>query len=375
MITAPATTERMAAAATAWLASLEPEQRARACSPADDDDERRRFFYTPNQRGGLPLIEMNPRQRQLATALLASGLSVAGYNTASTVIGLELALDALEGFRERPYPQRAGVTTFRDPQMYFVTVFGAPGGREPWGWRWGGHHVCVQYAIVGNTLSATPTFIGANPIALSLGETNVIRPLAEVEDRARALVGALDEPRSSSAIISPHAPEDLTTQNAPRLTEGLERVGAWRMMGNQDNAVLVEGRRLVRERLGLTAEDDDALRFGLHPAGLPVRAMTAAQRDLLTALVRAYLDRMPDEVAASEATRLAGEVLDEVHFAWAGSIEPGQPHYYRVQGPRLFIEYDNTQNDVNHIHSIWRDPEGDFGGDLLAQHYARAHAG
>jgi hypothetical protein len=217
--------------------------------------------------------------------------------------------------------------------------------------------------------------MGAHPTALSLGETNVLRPLAEVEDRARALVRGLDGMRVSTAIISLHAPEDLTTQNAPRLVEGLERVGAWRMMGNDDSAALVEGRRLVRERLGLTAEDDEALRFRLEPAGLPVRAMTAAQRDLLTALVRAYLDRMPDEVAESEARRLAGDALDEVHFAWAGSVEPGQPHYYRLQGPRLFIEYDNTQNDVNHIHSIWRDPEGDFGGDLLAQHYAHAHAG
>ena len=375
MITAPTTAERMTAAAAAWLAALDADQRAKATFPGTDDNERGRFFYTPIERGGLPLIEMHPRQRQLATALLASGLSVHGYNTASTVIGLELPLDGLEGFSERPYPLRAGVTAFRDPQMYFVAVFGTPGGAEPWSWRWGGHHVCVQYTVAGDAVAPTPTFIGANPAAMSLGETNVVRPLAEVEDRARALVLALDDARRSTAIISAHAPEDLTTQNVPRLTDGFERGPTWRMMGVPDSPSLFAGRERVRDRLGLTGEDDEALRFRLQATGLPARAMTATQRDLLAALVRSYLDRMPDEVAASETRRLSGDTLDDVHFAWAGGLAPGEPHYYRLQGSRLFVEYDNTQDNANHIHSIWRDPEGDFGADVLAEHYARAHAG
>lgn len=375
MITAPATVERMTSAANAWLATLEPDQRTKATFGSENDDERRRFFYTPIERGGLPLLEMNPRQRQLATALLATGLSVAGYNTATTVVGLELTLDGREGFVERAYPLRDGLTAFRDPQLYYLAVFGDPGGREPWSWRWGGHHVCVQYTIAGDTLAPTPAFIGANPAHFLLGETNHVRPLAEVEDRARALLHALDDTRRTTAVIAAHAPEDLTTQNVPRLLDGFERVGTWRMMGSEDSPALIEGRRRTRERLGLTAEDDEALRFRFQPAGLPARAMTDPQRDLLVSLVRAYLDRMPDEVAAAEALRLSGDTLDEVHFAWAGGVEAGEPHYYRLQGPRLLVEYDNTQDNVNHIHSIWRDPDGDFGADVLAEHYAQAHAG
>jgi hypothetical protein len=146
-------------------------------------------------------------------------------------------------------------------------------------------------------------------------------------------------------------------------------------MGNEDSSELIEGRRRFRERLGLTAEDDEALRFRIRPAGLPVRAMTDAQRDLCASLLRAYYDRMPAEVAASEERRVSGDTLDDVHFAWAGGLEPGEPHYYRLHGPRLMVEYDNTQDNVNHIHSIWRDPEGDFGADVLGEHYAQAHAG
>lgn len=375
MITAPATVKRMRLAASAWLTSLGPDQREQATFAADNDDERRRFFYTPIERGGLPLLEMDPRQRQLATALLASGLSTGGYNTATTVIGLELTLDGREGFVERPYPLRAGITAFRDPQLYYVAIFGDPGGSEPWSWRFGGHHVCVQYTIAGDALAPTPAFLGANPANFALGENNHVRPLGEVEDRARTLLHALDVARRDTAVIAAHAPEDLTTQNAPRLVDGYERIGTWRMMGSEDSAALIEGRRRTRERLGLTAEDDEALRFRFQPAGLPAAAMTAAQRDLLASLVRAYLDRMPEEVAASEASRLFGDALDSVHFAWAGGLEAGEPHYYRLQAPRLLVEYDNTQDNVNHIHSIWRDPDGDFGADVLADHYAQAHAG
>jgi hypothetical protein len=309
--------DRMAEAATDWLASLEPSQRAKAGYPFPATGERTRWSYTPNERGGLPLAEMGPVQQRLAHRLMASGLSQGGYAAASTIMGLENALDAVEGWR-RPYPGRAAPNRGRDPLLYFVSVFGEP-GTGSWGWRVGGHHLALNYTVVdGRRLSASPLFLGANPALTRLVGPGLVRALAAEEDLARELLASLAPDLRRQAVRSPVAPGDLLQSNRP------------------------------------------AVRLG-PPEGLAAAAMPPAQRELLRRLVGQYLGRLPDPVAAVEAERVAGDGLQAVHFAWAGGDAPGRPHYYRLQGPRLLIEYVNVQNRANHVHSVWRDPLGDFG--------------
>jgi hypothetical protein len=309
--------DRMAEAATDWLASLEPSQRAKAGYPFPATGERTRWSYTPNERGGLPLAEMGPVQQRLAHRLMASGLSQGGYAAASTIMGLENALDAMEGWR-RPYPGRAAPNRGRDPLLYFVSVFGEP-GTGSWGWRVGGHHLALNYTVMdGRRLSASPLFLGANPALTRLVGPGLVRALAAEEDLARELLASLAPDLRRQAVRSPVAPGDLLQSNRP------------------------------------------AVRLG-PPEGLAAAAMPPAQRQLLRRLVGQYLGRLPDPVAAMEAERVAGDALRAVHFAWAGGDAPGQPHYYRLQAPRLLIEYVNVQNRANHVHSVWRDPLGDFG--------------
>ena len=308
---------RMAEAAEGWLASLDPAQRAKARFGFPSDAERTRWYYTPTERGGLPLAEMGPTQQRLAHRLVASGLSEGGYATAATIMGLENVLDAREGWRRgsdgRTVPHRG-----RDPQLYFLSVFGDPGSGS-WGWRAGGHHLALNYTLAADgRISASPLFVGANPALTRLVGPVVLRPLAAEEDLGRELLASLDPDQRAMAVVSPVAPGDILQRNRPRVEAG-------------------------------------------PPDGLPAGRMLPQQRALLEGLVRHYLDRLPAELAAAEAARVTGEAGEALRFAWAGGAEPGQPHYYRVQGPRLLIEYDNVQDGVNHVHSVWRDPAGDFG--------------
>jgi hypothetical protein len=191
--------ERMGEAASGFLASLAGDQRAQATFEFSDQEERTRWYYTPNDRAGLPLTEMEPGQQRLAHQLVAAGLSRAGYATATTIMGLEALLDALEGWRcQGPV---------RDTRFYYLSVSGAPDPKKPWGWRFEGHHISLNYTILGGRIIApTPTFFGANPAATSLGGAGTLRPLASVEDLARELVRDLDEGQRAAALIAPAAP-------------------------------------------------------------------------------------------------------------------------------------------------------------------------
>jgi hypothetical protein len=372
-----AVVERMASAASDFLAALAPDQRGKAVYDFPDDAERRLWFYTPTDHGGLPLAEMEPLQQRAAQKLVATGLSFPGYVTASTIMGLENTLDAEEHWRisfdfgAREKPPRG-----RDPNLYFVSIFGEPGANL-WGWRFGGHHISLSYTIAeGHIIAPTPTFFGTHPAEAPFAGAGALRPLGAVEDLARELLHALDDAQRSVAVISPAAPVDLVVGNRPAVEDGVLPRPLWEIF-----RALPDGTRLERSRtnqtrmeqhLGVTPEHMEALRHGV-PKGLPAARMTAAQRQVLTALLRAYIDRMPEEIAEIEAAKYTGDALNQIHFAWAGGAERRQPHYYRLQAPRLLVEYDNTQDNVNHVHSVWRDPEGDFGGDILARHYASSH--
>ncbi|SHK37492.1 Protein of unknown function [Pseudonocardia thermophila] len=370
------TVDRMVRAATALLDSLDDDQRAAAHFPWPSEEERQRWFYTPTDHGGLPLTRMRPVQQQRTMQLLATGLSRAGYVTAATIMGLENVLDELEGW-DVDWGRERG----RDPQLYWVAVFGEPSHAGPWSWRFGGHHVSVHHLVVdGRVQASTPCFFGADPAESPLLGGHLLRPLGAAEDLARDLVRSLDEERLARALLTPRAPVDIVSANRSRLSDGdhlLPLADTWR--GRFTEQRLIDRVQTMHEtaeaRAGTCPEDRDAVRYTTVPKGLAARDMTAEQRDQLRALLDVYLRRVPDEIAEREAAKFAGDALLDVHLAWAGGTERGEPHYYRVQGPRLLVEYDNTQRDVNHIHSVWRDPEGDFGFDVLARHLAAHHAG
>jgi hypothetical protein len=306
----------MATAATNFLASLTPEQRQRATF-AFDSGERMRWHFVPQfERNGLQIREMTEPQRKLAHELLKTGLSARGYTTYTQIMQLENILKAVE--------KGSGPT--RDPEGYRFSVFGTPAAKGTWGWRVEFHHVSLHFDVVnGTAISSTPSFAGANPAEVKDGPQKGQRTLGTLEDTARALVTALDESQRKTAIFTNVALNDIVTGNELDIKP-------------------------------------------LSPDGIKVSAMTAAQRDLLMKVLDAYAGLMAPDIAADRMAKVKKAGIENIGFAWAGSIERGQKHYYRMQGPTFLVEFDNTQNDGNHVHSVWRDFNGDFGRDLLREH-------
>jgi hypothetical protein len=368
--------QQMADAARAWLDTLDAGQRRIALGtvPTDDesDAERRRWFYTPTDHGGLTVHQQRPAQQRAAMRLVASGLSTAGYVTVATIMGLENVLDHVEGFVARFARERG-----RDPGLYYLRVFGEPGGTRPWGWRFGGHHVSLNNLVVDGVLvSTTPCFMGAEPATSRLLGGAVNRPLARVEDLARDLLRSLEPELAAKAVLLPKAPSDLVTANRTYPSDGdrvIPLVGIWRERFRDpvEQARLQATSDAIDAAAGLAHADHRAVAYTVVPKGVPATELDSTQRDVLRALLGTYFDRVPAGVSPLPGYDEAA--LDAVYFAWAGSSEPSQPHYYRVQGPRLLIEWDNTQRGANHAHSVWRDPTADFGLDVLAQHRAAHH--
>jgi hypothetical protein len=329
MIAAERSSSAMATAATRFLAGLTPDQRQQATF-AFDAEERMRWHFVPFEtypRKGLTIKEMNQGQRKLAHDLIKAGLSTRGYLTASSIMDLETVLGAIEAANRAAAAQPPrNPPLVRDPERYFFSIFGTPSAKDTWGWRVEGHHVSLHFTVVNGTLVAgSPTFFGSNPAEVREGPKKGLRLLAAEEDAARTLLESLDASQRAKAIFDPKAPNDMIT------------------MANVDITPL-------------------------SPTGLAAESMTAAQRDLLMKLVDVYTGFMAPDIAADRQARLKKAGLEKIGFAWAGEVERGKKHYYRIQGPTFLVEFDNTQNDGNHIHSVWRDFNGDFGRDLLREH-------
>ncbi|HVF33280.1 MAG TPA: DUF3500 domain-containing protein [Acidimicrobiales bacterium] len=314
----------MRAAATAFVERVG----ALAATHPFVDGERTDWHYIPRRRNGLSLAVMGSEEAKVAAGLLATGLSLAGYAAATAIVALEDVLDRLEGGHRHRHGRDYSVTVFGDPG-------GAGSGGEPWGWRFEGHHVSVNVTLVGDEITAVPLFLGANPAeVLTATGRPVTRPLAAEEDLAIALVTGLSAAQRDRALVDETAPDDILTEAVPRL---------------------------------------DAT--NLPPAGVGLRfaELSGGARDLAHDLVRLYLDRLPADVAAAWWERLEPD-LGDVHLALAGRPAHRRPHYYRLLGPRLLVEYDNTQNGANHVHTVLRDPDDDFGDDLLRRHrHEHAH--
>ena len=361
---------KMAVAARTFLDALDSEQRTRAQYPFEAGGEREAWFYTPTDHGGLSLRDMTSAQQREAHRLLASSLSAGGYATTATIMGLDNILDLAEEFS---WPLVNGQRP-RDPLGYAVSIFGEPGGERPWGWRLGGHHVSLNYLVSSGGIRALPSFFGANPAQSRGTGANVVRPLGAEEDLGRELVHLLTPQQRERAVISPVAPPDMVTFNRPAVPdtdEPLPAANIWRGESiNPNRAAAGPG---LAERLGFTPEHARLTAYTTRPKGIALTDMNDGQRQATRALLHQYVDRMPEEIAEAELARLNDASVD-LHFAWAGGIERGLPYYYRLQGEGLLVEHDNTQNEGNHIHTVWRDPLRDFGRDLLAEHYAHEHA-
>jgi hypothetical protein len=311
----------MAQAALNLWAALTPEQQKKA-SFEFKDDERLNWHFVPRERKGLPWTDMTVPQRHLAHAFLSSGLGQRGYAKAVSIMSLEEILRELE----------AGRGPKRDPELYFFSVFGKPGGKETWGWRVEGHHLALNFTVVGGkAVAGAPSFFGANPGEVRQGPRKGLRVLAAEEDLARQLVKSLSDEQKQTAITTKDAPRDILTGN--------------------------------KRKISLEA-----------PTGLAASKMTPEQQAVLKALVAEYAHRLRPEMAEQDLAKIQKAGWDKVHFDWRGGVEPGEGHYYRIQGTTFLIEYDNTQNNANHIHAVWRDPANDFGEDLLKSHYEQHHA-
>ena len=359
---------RMAEAANLWLADLDDEQRARRVGLPGRRRAPAVVLHTDRPR--------RPDDRRDAPRPAAGGDAAAAqrpvrapaYVTASTVMGLENVLDEVERFR-----QSFGRERGRDPGMYYVRVFGEPGAGATWGWRFGGHHVSVNHTIVDGELAAsTPCFLGADPASSPLLGPHLLRPLAGAEDLGRELVTSLDDGQLDRALLAPVAPVDLVTANRSRVVARRSPTAAAghlpRPPRHRRGDRMAAGQAAMEAAVGLTPGHLDALALSAEAEG-PAAPPTSgpAQRDLLRALLDVYVRRVPDELADAESARYAADdALDELAFGWAGGLLPGEPHYYRVQGRGLLAEYDNTQRGVNHVHTVWRHLDADFGGDVLA---------
>nr|WP_238355885.1 DUF3500 domain-containing protein [Kribbella sandramycini] len=302
---------------------MRPEQVSKLQAPFDTPDHQE-WTYLPGDRPGLPLAELNPAQQQLALRLITLGLSERGAVDVLAVLDAEVIL---RGIPELPASGDWEGSVLGE--RYFLRILGDPTGFEPWAWRLNGHHLAVHVALVDGAISFTPSFIGSNPAEVRSGPQTGRRFLAGETDLGFQLLDALDSGQRAVAVVSPEAPDDILTRHDPVADPSL-----------------------------------------LH-RGLAYGDMTADQRQLLSLLIGQYVGRAAGPIGLQTWQDLTQHGLEHLTFAWAGETTPGpgHRHYYSIAGPTFLAEYDNTQSDANHIHSVWRSHQSDWATDLLAAHY------
>lgn len=303
-------------ATSSFMASLSASQRQKATYDFDDE-ERLNWHFIPRDRNGVVLKELNAQQLTAARTLLQSLFSARGFEKTENIRELESVLAAIE----------VNGRFVRDPDDYYITVFGAPSMNTSWAVRYEGHHLAFNWTFVGgNGIASSPQFFGTNPAEVRSGPKQGTRVLAAEEDMARALVKSLNRSQAAAAILDGEAPRDIFTSADKKIT-------------------------------------------ALDDVGVSYAALDSSQQQMLMGLIEEVASAQPAAVAVARLRTIREEGLENIKFAWIGSLERGDGHYYRVQGPGFLIEYDNTQNDANHVHLVWRDFEGDFGRDLIRMHY------
>ena len=302
-----------------WV-SLSADQQAKCTFSFDDTKERTNWHFIPRERKGITWNDMDSAQQKLAQALLAGGLSSTGYEKAVTIMSLDAILKEME----------QGRGPKRDPNNYAFSIFGTPDAKGTWGWRVEGHHLSLNITVSGGHAVAGPVFFGDNPAEVRQGPRKGLRVLAKEEDLGFELINSMSGDQKKKVIVTGKAPNEIKTSNTVKANPGPQ-------------------------------------------VGIPVGEMTAPQKQIVLALLQDYAHRLRPELAQDDLARIQKAGLDKVYFSWEGATKPGEGHYYRLHGPTFLVEFDNTQNNANHIHSVWRDATNDFGEDLLKQHYQSDH--
>jgi hypothetical protein len=308
--------------ASTFLGSLDAGQKEKAVFPYEND-ERYNWHFVPRSRRGIAFQDMNARQKEMAVALLKATLSDQGFRKASGVLSLEAILREVEG--------RSEGDGYRDPQKYYLTIFGTPSTGSLWGWRIEGHHISLNVTSEkGQVVASTPSFFGANPAVVPRGADRGKQVLKDETEFGFALVNSLSEEQLKKARFSDRAPADIES-------------------GNQRKA----------ERLS--------------PAGIRYTDLNEKQQKAFMKLLDVFVLNYELGFSSKLMTKIKTAGIDNLVFAWAGALQPGEGHYYRIQGPILLIEYDNTQNNANHVHTVVRDLTNDFAEDILREHYEKDH--
>lgn len=301
--------------AVKFLNSLNNEQRNKVQLPFNDDSKHRWHYFpaTMFTRAGISLGELNKQQEQLFFELLRSSLSETGYSKTKQIISLEDVL-----------AEMSGNSSTRNPGKYYIAFYGDPAKDSLWAWCFQGHHLSLNFTVLNGKTEIAPRFMGANPATIQSGKRKGERTLAAEEDLGLQLINAIQQ--KQKAIFSERPPYDIVTRNATEVDP-------------------------------------------LNPVGIKLEELNVANQELLLQLINEYLSTVPKELAEKRFGKLQKEELGEIRFGWAGGTNSGEPHYYRIQGKSFLVEFDNTQNRANHIHSVWRDFDGDFGRDLIREHY------
>lgn len=327
LIIAPAKSQDLVGRANTFIQLLDSAQRTKALYPFDTE-ERYRFKYVPlDDRKGISLNELNTTQREALMALLGTCLSKETIQKVNAIMQLDNVLKELE--------QRKPEDHFRDPGKYFVTIFGIPSDKTIWGWRFEGHHVAFHFSADKKQLVAgTPGFLGSNPAIVQSGPKKNLEVLKEETDKGFALLHSLTPEELKKAVIDTAAPAEILTE--------------------ANRKAMID-----------------------HPAGIRYKELSPQHQQQLLQLINLYINRYTTLFAGTMLKEIQAAGLDNLWFTWAGYTEPvlGRPYYYRIQGPTIIIEYDNTQNNANHIHTVVRDLKSDFGGDMLLEHYRQSHQG
>ena len=307
--------------AIAFIKLLSSDQKAKA-QFSFGDEERYNWHYIPRERKGIPIKELNKQQRKAGLDLLKAALSDSGYTKTTSITQLEIVLKRIENL-----PQD---NTYRDPENYSITIFGEPSKDKIWGWRFEGHHVSFNFSSENNKLiSGSPSFLGSNPAVVLSGPEKGLQILKGETDLGFELLHSLDASQKENTKIRDVAPGDIVTSNTRKA--------------------------MIND-----------------PKGILYSELNRAQQKIFMQLLSIYIHRYTRSFASVMMKEIETAGLNNLRFAWAGYEEPGvgHPHYYRIQGPTIIIEYDNTQNNANHVHSVIRDLKFDFGGDELLNHYA-----
>ncbi len=304
-----------------FLEVLNEQQLKKVRLPFDDVSRSSWHFLPPSmwERQGLRLKDLDKKQSTAYARMLRKFLSETGYNKTQKIIELEAVLAEIEGD-----------PVYRDPENYFIAIYGNPKKDSLWGWSFEGHHISLNFTVLHDEIAASPRFFGANPAKITHGDRVGERTLDQEEDLAYELMNMLTKSQKETAIFRKTAYKEIITLNLTTVNP-------------------------------------------LEAVGIPATDLSTSQKSKLKQLITVYLSTLPPHLAHERKNKIFAEEFSKIRFGWAGSITRGKPHYYRIQGKTFLIELDNTQNNANHIHSVWRDFDGDFGKDLIKAHYQHSN--